>query len=297
MIFIKKLFLVIIFLVPIYISSFKYKETTFFEYQNISSNKNVIVHLKDKDLYLDLEDYVIGVIGAEMPASFSKEALKAQAVASRSFAMSKEENNLIEISSTVSDQVYYTNDELIKKWGSDYKKYYNKLLEAAYSTKGEVVTRDGNILRTYYFSMSNGKTENSMNVFNVSTFLSVDSPYENSSLKNFEVEKEFSKEELLKILNLSEIIIQNVTINDTGHVDNIVITNKKFKGTEFRKLLNLRSTDFEIKESGDVFLIKTRGYGHGVGMSQYGANEMAKKGYDYREIINHYYQNSEMTKI
>lgn len=290
--------LLIIFLVPIYISSFKSRETTFFEPNEIKEKKhNVIVHIKDKDLYLDLEDYVIGVLGAEMPASFNEEALKAQAVASRSFAMSKVKNNVIEISSTISDQVYHTNYQLFDKWKDGYNQYFNKIFKAVNDTKGEVVSRNGEILRTYYFSMSNGKTENSQNVFDVSTFLSVDSPYENTNLKNFEVEREFTKDELLKLLNLNEIDVQNVTKNDTGHVDNIVITNKKFKGTEFRKLLNLRSTDFEIRKSGDNYLIKTRGYGHGVGMSQYGANEMAKKGFDYRDIISHYYQNSEMTKI
>ena len=290
--------LLIIFLVPIYISSFKSNETTFFEPNEIKEKKhNVIVHIKDKDLYLDLEDYVIGVLGAEMPASFNEEALKAQAVASRSFAMSKVKNNVIEISSTISDQVYHTNYQLFDKWKDGYNQYFNKIFKAVNDTKGEVVSRNGEILRTYYFSMSNGKTENSQNVFDVSTFLSVDSPYENTNLKNFEVEREFTKDELLKLLNLNEIDVQNVTKNDTGHVDNIVITNKKFKGTEFRRLLNLRSTDFEIRKSGDNYLIKTRGYGHGVGMSQYGANEMAKKGFDYRDIISHYYQNSEMTKI
>lgn len=284
---------------PISISSFKFKKATFFNSDLLEKedNNQIIVHIKDKDLYLDLEDYVIGVVGAEMPASFDSEALKAQAVASRSYAMSFLNNNIIEIRSTISDQVYHTNNELANKWKNDYDKYYNKIKDAVDNTKGEIVSRKGKVLRTYYFSMSNGKTENSKNVFNVSTFLSVDSPYENKNLKNFEVVKEFSEEELLKILGLSSFEVQNVTRNDTNHVDNIVITNKRYKGTEFRKLLGLRSTDFDIKKEGDKYLITTRGYGHGVGMSQYGANEMAKKGFNYKDIINHYYQNVDMIKI
>ncbi len=287
-------------LLPISISSFKYKETTFFkplEEKTKEKEEIMIVHLKDKDLYLDLEDYVLGVVSAEMPASFNVEALKAQAVASRSYAVSKNSNNIIEISSTINDQVYQTNLELKNKWGSDYQKYFDKIKEAVNTTKGILVTRDGKVLKTYYFSMSNGKTENSQDVFNVPTFLSVDSPYENNTLKNFEVTKEFTIDKLLELLNLNSFEVQNVTRNDTNHVDNIVISNKKFKGTEFRKLLGLRSTDFDIKKEGDKYLITTRGYGHGVGMSQYGANEMAKNGYNYEEIINHYYQNIDLVKI
>ena len=283
-------------LIPIYISSFKFKKTTFFNLDK-DNKKSVIVYIKDKNLYLDLEDYVVGVVAAEMPASFDKEALKAQAVASRSYLLSKYKSNIVKISSTINDQVFQTNDELKIKWGEAYDKYHEKILKAVNETKGEVVSRDGKTLKTYYFSMSNGKTENSKSVFGDNTFISVDSPLENNNLKNFEVVKEFTKEDLLKILNLNDIVIQNVTKNDTNHVDNIIVTNKKYKGTEFRKLLGLRSTDFDILEKEGKYYITTRGYGHGVGMSQYGANEMAKHGYKYEDIINHYYQNSELTKI
>ena len=299
MIIIKKLILISLFLLPISISSFKYKKTTFFiSDENIQKKDNtVIVHIKDKDLYLDLEDYVVGVVSAEMPALFNDEALKAQAVASRSYALSKMNNNIIEISSTISDQVYQQNYELKNKWQDNYIEYYNKILTNVLDTKGEVVSRGGKILKTYYFSMSNGKTENSKNVFNETTFLSVDSPYENESLKNFIVKKEYTESELLKLLNVNNISINNIIRNDTNHVDKIIIDNKSFSGVEFRKLLNLRSTDFEIIKNNNNYIITTRGYGHGVGMSQYGANEMAKKGYNYQDIINHYYQNTELIKI
>lgn len=287
MIFIKKLILLIIFLFPIYLSSFK-KETTFF--------KPIIVHLSDKDLYLDLDDYVLGVVSSEMPSSFQVEALKAQAVASRSYAMSRCKDNLIEISSSINDQVYSTNSELYDKWKDSYDTYYQKIYEAVTDTKDEVVSRDGKILKTYYFSMSNGYTEDSKTVFKEELFQSVESPLE-KELTNFIKEKEFTKDELTSLLGVNDISIDKITLNDTNHVDKIIISGKEYSGIEIRKLLKLRSTDFEIKQNGDSYIFTTKGYGHGVGMSQYGANEMAKQGSNYQEIIKHYYQNVEITKI
>jgi stage II sporulation protein D len=298
-IFIKKFFLVIFILLPISISSFRFKGTAFFynDEENSNSNDNVIVHIKDRDLYLDLEDYIFGVVSAEMPALFNDEALKAQAVASRSFAMSKAVNNIIEISSTISDQVYYDNYELKEKWEDNYGEYSNKIRNAVVETKNLVVKRDNKILKTYYFAMSNGQTENSVAVFNDMSFSSVLSPYENDSLKNFTVVSEFSVEEMCKSLSLQSIEIGEISRNETNRVESIIVSGKSFTGVEFRKLLNLRSTDFEIEEDNNKFLITTRGYGHGVGMSQYGANEMAKNGYSYDEIINYYYQNIELLEI
>lgn len=299
----KKLILIIIFLVPIYISSFKVKETTFFNNDTSKviskTNKNsktVIVHVKDKDLYLDLEDYVTGVVAAEMPALFDEEALKAQAVASRSYAMSSVKNHIITISSSISDQVYKTNYELSDNWQGNYDKYFKKIQEAVRETENLVIKRDNKILRTYYFSMSNGNTENSLAVFNENTFESVSSSLE-QKLSNYLKTVTFTKNELCKLLKLDDINIQNIKRNETNHVDKIIINNKEFTGVEFRKLLNLRSTDFEIEEDNGEYIIATKGYGHGVGMSQYGANEMAKIGKKYEEILNHYYKNTEIKKI
>lgn len=300
----KKLILIIIFLVPIYISSFKVKETTFFNNDIISkvnskTNKNrgtVIVHVKDKNLYLDLEDYVTGVVAAEMPALFDEEALKAQAVASRSYAMSSVNNHIITISSSISDQVYKTNYELSDNWQSNYDKYFKKIQEAVRETENLVIKRDNKILRTYYFSMSNGYTENSLAVFNENTFESVSSSLE-QKLSNYLKTVTFTKKELCKLLKLDDINVQNIKRNETNHVDKIIINNKEFTGVEFRKLLNLRSTDFEIEEENGEYIIATKGYGHGVGMSQYGANEMAKTGKKYEEILNHYYKNTEIKKM
>ena len=287
----KKLLLLILFLIPIFISSFN-KATFLFS----NNEKTIIVHLTDLDLYLDLNDYVTGVVASEMPALFNEEALKAQAVAARSFATSKIENNFLELTSGISDQVYSPNFKLKEKWNDDYNKYYNKIYNCVKSTHNEVIKRDNKILRTYYFSMSNGYTENSQTVFNDTTFTSVKS-LESENTPNYKFQKTFSFSDLNKLLNVSNIDIQNIERNETNHVKSITINNKKYTGIEFRKLLNLRSTDFTIEKKDNNYIITTIGYGHGVGMSQYGANQMAKVGSSYKEILNHYYENTEISEI
>ena len=139
-------------------------------------------------------------------------------------------------------------------------------------------------------------TENSNTVFKENTFESVDSHLD-KNLKNYEVQKEVSADELKKVLNLNNIEIGNITRNNTNHVDTIVISGKEYGGIEFRKLLNLRSTDFDIIKVGNKIIITTRGYGHGVGMSQYGANEMARQGDSFEKILMHYYQKTTLSKI
>ena len=287
----KKLLLLILFLIPIFISSFN-KATFLFS----NNEKTIIVHLTDLDLYLDLNDYVTGVVASEMPALFNEEALKAQAVAARSFATSKIENNFLELTSGISDQVYSPNFKLKEKWNDDYNKYYNKIYNCVKSTHNEVIKRDNKILRTYYFSMSNGYTENSQTVFNDTTFTSVKS-LENENTPNYKFQKTFSSSDLNKLLNISNIDVQNIERNETNHVKSITINNKTYTGIEFRKLLNLRSTDFTIEKQDNNYIITTIGYGHGVGMSQYGANQMAKEGSSYKEILNHYYENTEISEI
>ena len=287
----KKLLLLILFLIPIFISSFN-KATFLFS----NNEKTIIVHLTDLDLYLDLNDYVTGVVASEMPALFNEEALKAQAVAARSFATSKIENNFLELTAGISDQVYSPNFKLKEKWNDDYNKYYNKIYNCVKSTHNEVIKRDNKILRTYYFSMSNGYTENSQTVFNDTTFTSVKS-LESENTPNYKFQKTFSFSDLNKLLNVSNIDIQNIERNETNHVKSITINNKTYTGIEFRKLLNLRSTDFTIEKQDNNYIITTIGYGHGVGMSQYGANQMAKEGSSYKEILNHYYENTEISEI
>ncbi len=250
---------------------------------------------------MDLEDYIVGVVAAEMPASFSLEALKAQAVASRTFALYKikSSKNDYDVVTDVSDQAYITMDEMHEKWQNDFFQYYPKVREAVEETKNKILTFNGEVICAFYFAMSNGYTEETALVFgDTQDYLkSVESPWE-KDLKNFEVTITLSQEEFCQKLDISceKINISDIDYSKTGRVNSLKINNKTFKGAVVRSLLGLRSTDFSIDVSDDI-TITTRGYGHGVGMSQYGANEMAKLGKNYEEILNYYYQDVKLQEI
>lgn len=270
-------------------------------YTSTEPSKVVKVN-KDTNIYeMNIEEYLIGVVGCEMPALFEEEALKAGAVAARTYLLNKLENNEnYIISSTTNDQCYSDENELKEKWGNNYNEYKSKIEKAVKETKDEYMTYNGEIIKALYFSTSNGKTENVENVFGekLDYLVSVDSNYDKNTTQ-FNKTIEITKSDFLKKLNLpetKEIKITNIIKNETNRIDEITINDRKFKGTEIRTLLNLRSTDFEITINEYTVKITTKGYGHGVGMSQYGSNELAKLGYNYEEILKHYYTGIELIK-
>ncbi len=250
-----------------------------------------------------LEDYIIGVVAAEMPASFAVEALKAQAVAARTYAMYKKEHRheAYDLVIGVEDQAYKTNEQLLKQWNLNFFDKYLKIRDAVLATKNEILTYNNETINAFYFSMSNGKTENSELVFQETLpyLKSVDSKWDNESLNNYQVEKNFSRYDFCTKLaiNCEEINISNETRSDANRILTITINNQEFKGTEIRSKLGLRSTDFSIAVNENEITITTKGYGHGVGMSQYGANGMANEGQSYIQILKHFYQNTEISQI
>ena len=257
-------------------------------------NTKTLNLLKDDNIIsLDLEDYVVGVVACEMPASFDNEALKAMSVAARTFALYKMNGKKkYDLTSTTKDQCYINENEMKKKWGKNYNKYYTKISNAVKNTSNEYMTYNDKVIIAFYFSISNGYTENSENVFSqkLAYLKSVDSSWD-SKYSYKESSKEFKIKDFFKKLNMKDNKIENIKIDrySTGRVKSIKINNKSFKGTKFRTLLGLKSTDFKINYDKDKVIIKTLGYGHGVGMSQYGANAMALKGYTYDEILKYYY--------
>ena len=261
-----------------------------------TSNYKISVLLNDSHIaQMELDDYVTGVLFGEMPAEFQEEALKAQAVAVRTFAMknkmsgNKHQNGAVCTDSTCC-QAYLSESEYRARGGTDAS--IAKIRECVQSTSQQVITYKGTLIEATYFSSSGGMTEAAVQVWGseVPYLQSVPSPGE-AQTKGRVQTVTFPMKEFKRILNISEgpIIVESVTYTDGKGVDDIWISGKKYSGTDVRKLLGLRSTIFRISTVGDTVAVTTKGYGHRVGLSQYGAQAMAESGSTYGDILSHYY--------
>lgn len=276
--------------------------------ENFLFAKNAYVRvLRSKTGEIDkipLEEYVMGVIAGEMPASFELEALKAQAVASRSYVMYKilkRKDKEYDVVDTVTNQVYLDSNNLKEKWKNNYDEYVQKIEQAVLETANEYAVYDGEIAETLFFSTSVGYTENSEEIFTnkVAYLRSVKSEWDNIS-PVFNEDNTYELSDFLKKLDLpnsKKLKIEILDTTSTGRITKIKINDKTFKGAEVTNALGLRSTYFNISEDDGIVKISTKGYGHGVGMSQYGAQGMALEGYKYDEILKYYYSGIEIKKI
>ena len=249
---------------------------------------------------LELEEYLIGCVGAEMPAAFNVEALKSQAVIARTYALKSMKIGK-RLTDTESTQSYKNNDELREIWGNSYNTYYNKIKSAVESTWGEYLSYNGDYIEAVYHSTSNGMTEASTNVWgNYYPYLvSVSSEYDVDS-PTYMQDKFISYDEISSRLNISvnsETIFTILSKTSGNRVESIDVGGTVFRGIDFRNKLGLRSNDYDINKNESGITFTTRGYGHGVGMSQYGANGMAKRGYSYNEILSHYYSGTTLKKL
>lgn len=252
-----------------------------------------------------LEEYVVGVLAGEMPVSFELEALKAQAVAARTYVMKKMSDNYdkeYDILDTPVNQAYLDEASLKEKWQNKYEERINKLKTAVLETRGEYITYDDEVIDALFFSTSVGVTENSEDVFsNALPYLrSVDSSWDAEVSPVFSENNSFSLTEFYERLGIAynkQLQIEMTDVTSTGRVKKIKINSNTFEGSKVVSKLDLRSSYFQIKKVDEEVFVTTKGYGHGVGMSQYGAQAMAKKGYTYDEILNHYYQDIEIKKI
>lgn len=261
----------------------------------IDHNYNFIdINYNDKHLKITLHNYIVGVVSAEMPASFHEEALKAQSIASRTYLINTMSTTPID--TTTNSQVYIDGKEMKEKWGTEYEKYYTKISNCVKATKREIITYNNHPIKAFYHSMSNGYTSSSINVFNEQyDYLNITESNEENTLKTIT----FSRQYFCTKLNIdcNAITLTNIKKDESNRIKSITINQKTYTGVELRKLLSLRSTDFEINVTDTIIEITTNGYGHGVGMSQYGANTMANNNASYKEILLHYYQNTEISNI
>lgn len=253
-----------------------------------------------------LETYVSRVVASEMPAEFEMEALKAQALAARTYVINhilyQDNNSEYDVTDTVQHQVYKDELELKKIFEDNYTEKMNKIKQAVKSTEGEILTYENALITPAFFSTSNGFTENSEDYWEneVPYLRSVESKWDEASPK-FLDQKIFAVNEVENVLNIdlpedSALDIE-VTRTESKRVDELSIAGKIFSGRDVREKLELRSSDFTIEQKNDHLIFTTKGFGHGIGMSQYGANGMAKEGKTYKEIVKYYYKDVEVSTV
>lgn len=278
---------------------------TFFPQAGSKDDGSVKVYIDGEIVEMNLEEYLVGVVAGEMPASYEPEALKAQAVAARTYTLHLKHNGGCSAhagadvcTSSGHCQAYRTEEQMRTSWGSHYDEYYDKIKDAVYSTQGEEIYYEGEEIQVFYFSSSGGMTEDCSNVYQESLpyLVSVDSPGE-ESYSNYYGQVTVGYDEFVsKMKDFSPSIRLSGTADDigeikrfdSGRVQSIKLGNESFTGREIRSIFGLNSTNFTIKATDEI-TFSTIGFGHGVGMSQTGANEMAKTGADYIEILEHYF--------
>ena len=265
-------------------------------YQREEIQKVHVTRADGKDLYLDIESYLEGVISSEMSPAFEMEALKAQCVAARTFVVQRG----YEVDDTTNTQVYRYNKQLKDSWKDNYDVYHKKIQQAVQETTGEILTYQGKPISALFFSSSCGKTANAQEYWGnkVPYLVSVDSSWDKQS-EEYEKSITMSKQEFSTALGFQNTVqeIEEPIRYDSGYVKEIHIDRIVFTGREVREKLNLRSSCFTIKENKDNVVITTKGYGHGVGMSQIGAQAMAEKGKSYKQILSHYYPKTKIEKL
>lgn len=262
---------------------------------------------KSKVEKIPLEDYLVGVVASEMPADFAEEALKAQALTARTYIvkqmLSKEGHSGLpvgaQVGDTQMDQVYKDKDELKRIWGSDYSWKIKKIVEAVRATGGQILTYHGEPITATFFSTSNGYTENSEDYWPSSLpyLRSVASPWDKNSPM-------FSRQTVIPVQDFEAKLGVRLTGDPTigkiiertagKRIGKVDFNGKILTGKTIREKLNLNSSDFTMERQGGNIIIHTKGYGHGVGMSQYGANGMAAEGKTYQDIVKHYYKGVEI---
>ena len=246
----KILLSIVVVLLPITIIMLKKQVTPLNQDNKESLNKPIIyidLLINNEKKQIPLEEYLVNVVGAEVPALFDMEALKSQAVASRTFALYQENTRGYV---TTTDQAYNSLEELQQKWQDNYYTYLKRITDAVNMTKNQVITYNKKLIKSYFYAMSNGYTTTSLSVFNETLpYLNTIMPTsDNETNTRFKVTKKVPKDEFCKTLNITcaVLTINNIITDYSNRIETISINKKTYTGLEIRKKFNLRSTDFTI---------------------------------------------------
>ena len=259
-----------------------------------------------------LEDYLVGVVVAEMPADFEPEALRAQAVAARTFVLYCAGTGKHADADVCTDfhccQAWKSEDAMRAGWGEDYEDKLSRIRDAVKSTAGQYLRFAGQAAFTAFHSSSAGFTEDCGAIWNGLPYLvSVSSPESADSVPNYVTQVQIGvfdlRDALLEVCPEAELSsppegwFRDITYDSSGRVSKVMIGGAVFSGVKLRELFKLRSTAFVVDYADGIFTFTVTGFGHGVGMSQYGANVMAADGAEYREILAHYYPGTELVSL
>lgn len=284
-------------------------ETTEKSEETETENSTVkVMNVSSKNITeMSLEDYLIGVVAAEINPAYHEEAIKAQVVAAHTkleYTKLHKTDNLADADitdSAATHQGFLTDDEQEEKWGENYKTYREKLEKCVEEVMNVIIVYDNEPINAVFHAISNGQTENATDVWGgeYPYLVSVQSVGDKLSpayksevtVTNDDFKKKVT-ENGAKLGDEPSKWVEKITNTDTGMVKEIIIGGKSFKGTEIRTLFDLKSSTFAVKYNDENFIFTVCGYGHGVGMSQYGANYMAQQGLSYEQILSHYYTNA-----
>jgi stage II sporulation protein D len=259
---------------------------------------------------MTLDQYLWGVVAGEMPASFEPEALKAQAATARTYTLNKKLNGSNHDNADICTdssccQAYISPEDAAAKWGAQAEAYSKKITEAVSQTDGQVITYNGQLIKAFFFSSAAGSTADAVEVWGteVPYLASVKSPegaevpnyYSTVTLSTEVFRTSFSTKYPQAVFgdNPSGWFQQPVT-TASGLVESVTVAGVTVSGNDMRELFGLRSASFSVATDGETVTFSVTGYGHGVGMSQYGANAMAKQGKTWQEIIKWYYTGVEI---
>ena len=281
--------------------------------ENIDISTVKVMSVSSKNITeMNLKDYLLGVVAAEVNPTYHEEAIKAQIIASHTLLLYVKEHKNDDLGNaditddSTQHQAFLTMEQQKEKWGENYDIYVSKISKCVDEVINLTMQYNDAYINSVFHSMSNGRTEKASDVWGgdypyLQSVPSVGDTLSPAHISTVRVSKKDFEDKLkshnVKLDDKPEKWLKGITNTDTGMVKTIKIGDKMFKGTDIRNIFQLKSSTFTVEYKEENFIFTVKGYGHGVGMSQYGANHLASQGFTYEEILKHYYKDIEIKEI